>query len=417
MFLPEIVLLTLATSQVRGHGYLLNPPARNSMWRIPIPGAPKNPDDAALNCGGRETLWKPSNFGECGLCGDPIGDLTPRRNEHGGEFGKGVIVKTYTSGEVIDIEVVITAYHGGFLELKVCPADEETGHVTQECFDSHPLEVLLSDQVTTTTTTSKPDPHKFDCIAIPPFNSDSWCHNFYATAQEIPPANLCQCGKGLVPQVNGCENRGWPSDIPIQTNGGSYPTPFNTTTAIKERFYLESDCSKQQGTYTYRARLPQAITCPRCVLQWTYFTGGDSNHGCLGCGTQEWFRNCADIQIVSPNDILSPDFSPSAIPLPDTPPITSSLCLSTQDRNSSYLSLGEIETLDLWCFTNCLQQPPNCPPSRCHCVESCSAIQPTSARSGRSDFSLQDLNCQIQCTMFPPNCPADACHCTFTNPS
>merc|ERR1712156_1057723 len=46
------------------------------------------------------------------------------------------------------------------------------------------------------------------------------------------------------------------------------------------------------------------LTCSQCVMQWTYFTGntwGQCNNGTegMGCGDQEMFRNCADVQINS----------------------------------------------------------------------------------------------------------------------
>jgi len=287
MMLVLLVLLQMGFSRVNAHGYLINPPARNSMWRIPFPGAPTNTDDSALNCGGRGILWDQNHFGQCGLCGDPVVDKTPRRNEHGGEFGKDIIGKTYTAGEIIDIEVVIKKYHGGFLELKICAADEETGGVTQECFDKFALKVLPPDHKVVTT--PKPDPNKFDCIGIGT-GKDAWCHNYYAAAKQIPPTNLCKCGKGIVSGPKTCRNN--------TTEGASAGKPFNSTTLMTERFYLDTDCNRAEGKYAYRAKLPTGLHCSRCVLQWTYITAGDYNNGCLGCGTQEWFRNCADINIV-----------------------------------------------------------------------------------------------------------------------
>lgn len=36
---------------VKGHGMLLDPPARSSLWRYGFENAPTNYDDNALNCG------------------------------------------------------------------------------------------------------------------------------------------------------------------------------------------------------------------------------------------------------------------------------------------------------------------------------------------------------------------------------
>ena len=51
------VLMALAIvlgglNQVAGHGRMLDPPGRSSMWRIGF-STPKNYDDNGLNCGGR----------------------------------------------------------------------------------------------------------------------------------------------------------------------------------------------------------------------------------------------------------------------------------------------------------------------------------------------------------------------------
>ena len=46
------LLLTLGLFQlVRSHGFMVNPPARNCMWRYGY-GTPKNYDDNQLWCGG-----------------------------------------------------------------------------------------------------------------------------------------------------------------------------------------------------------------------------------------------------------------------------------------------------------------------------------------------------------------------------
>ena len=57
------------------------------------------------------------------------------------------------------------------------------------------------------------------------------------------------------------------------------------------------------------SRLPLAVTCDQCILQWSYI-GGNNWGTCangtsgLGCGDQETFRSCADIRIL-PHPLLS----------------------------------------------------------------------------------------------------------------
>ena len=47
-----------------------------------------------------QTQWYVNN-GKCGVCGDPWGQPSPRDNEAGGRYGKGIITRTYTPGQVI----------------------------------------------------------------------------------------------------------------------------------------------------------------------------------------------------------------------------------------------------------------------------------------------------------------------------
>ena len=59
----------------------------------------------------RDTAWLPGcamsqtqwyvNSGKCGVCGDPWSQPPPRDNEAGGLYGKGIITRTYTPGQVI----------------------------------------------------------------------------------------------------------------------------------------------------------------------------------------------------------------------------------------------------------------------------------------------------------------------------
>ena len=50
---------------------------------------------------------------------------------------------TYSTGSVIDIEVVLTAHHQGHFEFKACPVENLQGVASQACFDEHPLEFVM----------------------------------------------------------------------------------------------------------------------------------------------------------------------------------------------------------------------------------------------------------------------------------
>ncbi|CAG5124618.1 unnamed protein product [Candidula unifasciata] len=132
------VLLTAAT-QVLGHGRLMDPPARNSMWRLGFPN-PVNYNDNELYCGGRITQWA-RNKGKCGVCGDPHHHTT-KDHEVGGKYANGIISRQYTQGDVIEVTVHITANHKGYFEFRICPVADPKVEVTQECLDQHVLEMV-----------------------------------------------------------------------------------------------------------------------------------------------------------------------------------------------------------------------------------------------------------------------------------
>jgi hypothetical protein len=68
-----VAALTLITVRrpvpVNGHGRLIEPPSRASMWRYGF-DAPANYNDHELYCGGFSRQWQ-TNGGKCGICGDP----------------------------------------------------------------------------------------------------------------------------------------------------------------------------------------------------------------------------------------------------------------------------------------------------------------------------------------------------------
>lgn len=78
------------------------------------------------------------NGGRCGICGDPFDG--PRDNEAGGKFATAAIGATYTQGQTITIQLEITVNHGGWFEFRLCPNNDFTKRVTQECLDKYLLE-------------------------------------------------------------------------------------------------------------------------------------------------------------------------------------------------------------------------------------------------------------------------------------
>ena len=90
--------------------------------------------------------------------------------------------------------------------------------------------------------------------------------------------------------------------------------------------------------------LPYGLTCSQCVIQWTYYTGntwGVCKNGTegMGCGDQETFRNCADVQI---NSVVG-SYPPGALALPrrvvyqaDNTPlvVTARVCLARESHSA-----------------------------------------------------------------------------------
>ncbi|XP_067672319.1 uncharacterized protein [Haliotis asinina] len=128
-------LCFLCALGVWGHGRLVDPPSRSSMWRFEFK-TPRNYDDNQLFCGGVAVQYG-QNGGKCGICGDPW--QGPRDNEPGGKFYTGIIVRKYNVGQVIKAKVELTASHKGFFEFRLCPNNSPFRNVTHECLDRYIL--------------------------------------------------------------------------------------------------------------------------------------------------------------------------------------------------------------------------------------------------------------------------------------
>jgi len=136
IFTPIILCIIPMLTHVRGHGYLIQPPARGSAWRVGF-NTPRDVTDNEENCGGFATQWD-KNGGKCGICGDPWNGK--KENETPGKYASGTIVANYTSGQTIDVAVKITANHKGWFEFKLCENNDPQNDKSQECFDRHLLE-------------------------------------------------------------------------------------------------------------------------------------------------------------------------------------------------------------------------------------------------------------------------------------
>ncbi|ODM90931.1 hypothetical protein Ocin01_15752 [Orchesella cincta] len=134
----QAIFITFAIlSLVWGHGRLIVPPSRSSVWRLNqfvSQNPPINLNDNELHCDGVLQADEPGS--NCGVCGDSILQNIPRDNEINGNFYRGIITDSYSAGQIIEVQTDITATHRGHMEWRLCtdPKNE-----TQACFNQHVL--------------------------------------------------------------------------------------------------------------------------------------------------------------------------------------------------------------------------------------------------------------------------------------
>jgi len=94
-----VALLVLAV-EINGHGYILKPAMRSSIWRVPEfadLNPPVNTADDGIYCG-RILQDEPTT--NCGVCGDVFAQAPPRDNEIDGLYYRGIITGDYAAGQV-----------------------------------------------------------------------------------------------------------------------------------------------------------------------------------------------------------------------------------------------------------------------------------------------------------------------------
>jgi hypothetical protein len=207
----SFLILCLFIGNISCHGRLMDPPNRSSLWRV-NPDAPPNYTDDQNNCGGKPVQWEVFE-GKCGVCGDRYNDTHPQDNENTGTYGRGIIAKEYTSGSVIDIEVLLTTNHMGYFNFSLCVLEDANAPESGE-----------------------------DCFQ------------------------------------------------PLTLGDGS------------STYVLPNKQEEGPTTVDLTVKLPDGLTCERCVFRWNYNAGnnwGDCDDGtsAMGCGPQETFRSCSDIVI------------------------------------------------------------------------------------------------------------------------
>jgi len=142
----------------------------------------------------------------------------------------------------------------------------------------------------------------------------------------------------------------------------------------EQEWVLNSDST---GMYDLQVDLPQDYECQQCVLQWTWRAANnwgtcEDGSGAVGCGRQEHFRACADINITKEGEEKPSTEHPtttSTTTLPEES--TSALETTTTTSEGSCQATGAYEgseDIDDWCEANCHHPTqPYCPPTHCKC--------------------------------------------------
>jgi len=123
---------------VSGHGYLKSPRSRNFVgnedgkwWGGPPDGPAK---ETCAHCLNRKQV-----SGTCGAIGGRDYDHPPSQS---GFRMKWQSQATYTQGQVITIEAVLTAHHKGHFELYACALKNPEEVATKSCFEENPLKFV-----------------------------------------------------------------------------------------------------------------------------------------------------------------------------------------------------------------------------------------------------------------------------------
>lgn len=147
----------LATNMIVAscHGFLAVPASRNllSQGQHYCPHCLANGGPGYTYTGGRKwtsaggVMWNPKKNAKHGVCGGLTGD-TSGDFEAGGKYVTKKISGTYAAGQVITLQVSMTAPHGGRWSFGVCKVPdgasdaEERKVVTQQCMDSNKLIIV-----------------------------------------------------------------------------------------------------------------------------------------------------------------------------------------------------------------------------------------------------------------------------------
>lgn len=294
------------------------------------------------------------NGGKCGVCGDSYDEAQPRTHEAGGEFGQGIITKEYIVGQVIDIEIDVTANHYGYFELKLCPTNNKNKAATQECLDKYPL-FLASDPTSSRFYVPKDAKKKVYLeyqVLLPENVICSQCvvqWTYYTGNTWGICANGTQAiGCGDQEMFRNC------ADIKIRSQTGSLPPHFGQNPVSNPNAIYFRDKNAKNGR---RALVVKSQVCiPRENFERTP-------------ALPKWCQeNC----------------------LKYPPACNRAMCKCLGECKAIGDIAGE-EGADVWCHRQCMTYPSKCPKDLCECSEETDLVEELHQATSNSTAEIEDI--------------------------
>jgi len=248
-------------SSPRSHNYLKHLAGNESCPHCHNGGSPDVVQNAQFQSSG-DAVWPwppqdeddslPKEKDRRGVCGGLSGSGLYE------QFGEIVEENFYNEGQLLDVDIIITAHHKGHVEVRLC-------------------EVLAWDED--------------DCTGITPDNT--------LTQECLNEHVLLRTDSGVA-GVDTYEKLEFPSTGSCPNNGDQLETdPFGFDDCFPERYHLgnrrdtpkDTEMKGNQWRLQYKVKLPDGVTCSHCVVQWYYLTG----NSCDPPGYRESIRDITDL--------------------------------------------------------------------------------------------------------------------------
>ncbi|ODM90326.1 hypothetical protein Ocin01_16356, partial [Orchesella cincta] len=356
----HLIYLAVVSSDLKqfpkaaGHGRMMNPPARNTMWRFGFP-SPVNYNDNELFCGGFK-VHQIDNLGKCGLCGDEYKANLPRPHETGGKFGNAIITRRYYSGQKITVTIELTSNHMGNFVFRLCPmkfyATECDG---QDWMNRNTLLIRLANGTLVSKyaieSTEKSFTVDLEVLLPRALNCSRCCFQWaYTTGNSWGVCEDGSQGLGCGPQETfiNC------ADVAV------VPLP------AASRYWLDPKLTSSSRANPYRKyyRDQSRAGAPMTALAMRYFK-----------------KICMHANI-SINVLLEKELIRNGKLF-----CRFQRCVALDSKSPG---------MDENCQTRCMRYPPDCPPDMCKCVKDATAI---------GAFAKQPMAhqwCLDQCNVYPP---------------